>query len=325
MPRPSRLSRSCAVLLAAALIGCGGASAAEAPSPSCAPQPSSPWQGNSAVTGVTLPAAAGGGSYQALLFTPPATKRFPGRRPGVVLMHGAGGDQCSQWWEARALAGHGYVALSLGRAPTDSLDAFVQEVRSGVRYLRSAANPAARRTNRNRIGLTAHSLGTPAIAIVQQDEPGVRAIASLDSLSSVYRSAPKQPLQRAHPKVPALGESADSTYPRRMNEGIDPYREGYGAWRQAHLPAMEVVFRGFVHNDFAAPGPDAKHQLEAHYVVAWFDRWLLGRRSAAKRLVARTVDGQPLAAVLSAAYRSSVSIPRQVSCSNLVACHPHVR
>lgn len=331
--RRSRLLRRTAIaatVLATCASGCGSGGQRQAgpsapPAATCASQPTSTWQGASSVAGVEFPSANGKGSYGGLLFTPPPGKRFPGKRPAIVLGHGAGGDQCSQFWEARDLAGHGYIALSLGRSQAETIDDYVNALRSGVRFLRSSSNPAQARTNRKRIGLTGHSLSTPAIAVVQQDEPGVRAIASLEGLTSQYSPGPKQPKVSVKPHVPALGESADSTYPHRQQEGVDQRKIGYGTWRSAKIPTMEVVFNGFVHNDFAAPGDDARHRLEGHYVVAWFDRWLLRRRSAAKALVARKVAGRPVSSFLSGTYASSLYIPRQVRCQTLVKCRAHPR
>src|SRR5439155_573744 len=66
----------------------------------------------------------------------------------------------------------------------------------------------------------------------------------------------------------------------------------YEAWRKAGLPTQEVVIAGSKHGDWApnptlASGNPATPELASWYSVAWFDRWLLGDRSAEQRLYAQ--------------------------------------
>src|SRR5262245_54051285 len=166
------------------------------------------WQGRSVARQVTVQ-VGDGPAYAGTVLRP---VRSRGRVPGVVLMHGAGGSQCGLWWAARHLAGHGYVTLVLTHQ--GNLDGHERAVRTGVRWLRSRANPFADRTLRNRIGLAGHSQGSNA-SMLAQDEPGVRALAALDSLkrfapgdraAAIGCTGRRRPVT---PLVPALGFAMD--------------------------------------------------------------------------------------------------------------------
>ena len=190
----------------------------------------------------------------------PGTLRALGRMPGAVLMHGAGGSQCGLWWAARHLAGHGYVTLVLTHA--GQLAGHEQAVRAGVRWLRSRSNPLRRFTLRNRIGLVGHSQGSNA-SMLSQDEPGVRALAALDSLKRFAqgdRAAAigcRRPHRRVTPIVPALGFAMDRPCASRPALIVpDLKKTGHALWKSAGRPTMTLVMRGFEHSSFTSRGTE---------------------------------------------------------------------
>ena len=240
-------------------------------------------------------------------------------------MHGRGGSQCGLWWIARDLAGHGYIALVLTH--DGNLSGHVRAARSAVRWLRSTANPYRRLTDRTRIGLAGHSQGSNAIQLVQQDEAGVRAIVALDSLKRYANGDPaaavgcrgtRSPIK---PRVPALGFAMDFPCAQRPTK-LDPElkKTGHRNWKAARLPTMTLVMRGYDHSDFTARGSPKQLRRVHHFVIAWFDRYLLGLRAATRRLLATEVYGQPTEDLLSRRFRSAVALPRALNCEDYRLC-----
>jgi hypothetical protein len=261
---------------------------------------------------VSVASPTSGKSYAASIYAPAQT----GPLPAVVVMHGAGGSQCDLAWLAGRLATHGYLALTMSD-PTGDRPSAIEATRSGVRFLRSASNPLARRTMRDRIGLVGHSRGAAAATAVQQHEPGVLAIVDLDNLQPKVGDG--SGAVKAHARVPALSEGSEF-YPAGRPFDPEWKKRGYEVWRAGRVAAIEVVLRGFSHGDFTYQGTPAQHRLVFRYALAWFDRWLLGRRAATRQLLARRVGSAPVATVLSAKFRSAAFLPGVIDCENLVAC-----
>jgi hypothetical protein len=116
------------------------------------------------------------------------------------------------------------------------------------------------------------------------------------------------------PRVPALGEANDKTGTTEpANTDPDQKKTAFSTWRAAGQPAMQVVFTGSGHLDWAqAPSnrtaaKEAELKLFEYYTRAWFDRWLRGDTGADRRLLARTVDGKPVGDVLSDKWRSGAA------------------
>jgi hypothetical protein len=309
-----------ALLAAAAVTGAGAPQAQANP---CPTQAGFDWQGRSVARAVTVE-AGGSPAYEGTVLRPAGSRRALGRRPGVVLMHGAGGSQCGLWWAARHLAGHGYVTLVLTH--DGDLPGHEQAIRAGVRWLRSSANPFRGLTLADRIGLAGHSQGSNA-AQLAQDEPGVRALAALDSLkrhalgdqaAAVGCRVPRIPIV---PRVPALGFAMDLPCVNRP-EVTDPElkKTGHALWRSAGRPTMTLVMRGFEHSDFTSRGSEAQLRNVGHLLRAWFDRYLRRDRSATKRILARRVNGVRTRRLLSTTFRSAAYLPGRIDCEDYASC-----
>jgi hypothetical protein len=240
-------------------------------------------------------------------------------------MHGKGGSQCGLIWAARHLAGHGYITLVLthdGDLPGHEL-----AVRIGVRWLRSSANPFAALTLRNRIGLAGHSQGSNA-TMLAQDEPGVRALAAVDSLKRFANGdqaaaigcavPPRNPVT---PRVPALGFAMDGPCVRRRGtSGPELKKSGHRVWKAAGLATMTLVMRGYDHDDFTGRGSEAQLRNVGHFLLAWFDRHLRGQRAATARLLARRVYGVRTRQLLSTEFRSAAFLPGRIDCEDYAGC-----
>jgi hypothetical protein len=116
----------------------------------------------------------------------------PRSLPGVVVLHGMGGNQYAMFWIARALASRGYVTLAITVPASGSNDAFANGLRAGVRFLHGGAgtNPYASFTDVDRLAVLGHSEGARAASAVQDPTYGlaeqawVDTVVALDNLSS---------------------------------------------------------------------------------------------------------------------------------------------
>jgi hypothetical protein len=288
---------------------------------------------------VTVPPDYDGDEYR-----PADTQAYPGKRPGVVVMHGGGGTKCSLTWAARFLAAHGYVTLTVTdpKSDEDAVDRHVEATRKAIKYLRSHANPFAPYIDRDNLGLTGHSLGATAIVYVQGVAPKVNAIVALDNLKYFRHGDPATALHCAgamtdpvHPRVPALGMASD--FPCANDAGKTDKQFGWRKWRAADVQAVELVLRDFKHRDFGGGGTDPKLRKVAYYMRAWFDRWLLHDHSQCGRIFAKHPLGIPIAQMLSTrpslqghlsnAYHSAAYLPGRIVTANLVPylqSHPPV-
>lgn len=282
------------------------------------------WQGRSVAREVAVQ-VGDGPAYAGTVLRPGGRLRKLGRMPGVVLMHGAGGSQCGLWWAARHLAGHGYVTLVLTHE--GNLVGHEQAVRTGVRWLRSRANPFRGITLRNRIGLAGHSQGSNA-SMLAQDEPGVRALVALDSLKRFAQGdraaavgCTGGPRNRVTPLVPALGFAMDQPCANRPALIVPELKKtGHALWKSAGRSTMTLVMRGFEHSSFTSRGTEKQLRSVGHFLLAWFDRYLQRDRSATTRILARRVAGRPTRRLLSTTFSSAAYLPSRIDCEDYASC-----
>jgi hypothetical protein len=315
--------RRLAPALCAVAIAASAAAPAQAQTSPCPTQASFDWQGRSVTRAVTVQAGPSA-AYEGTVLRPAGPRRTLGRRPGVVLMHGAGGSQCGLWWAARHLAGHGYVTLVLTH--DGDLVGHEAAVRTAVRWLGSSANPFRGLTLRNRIGLAGHSQGSNA-SMLAQDEPGVRALVALDSLKRYAQGDPAaaigctRPRRPVTPLVPALGFAMDLPCADRPTV-IEPdlKKTGHALWKSASRPTMTLVMRGYEHSSFTSRGTEEQLLGVGHFLLAWFDRYLRRDRSAARRILARRVGGVRTRQLLSTTFRSAAYLPGRIDCEDYATC-----
>ena len=300
--------------------------AAFAPAPSqasaaspCDSQTHFDWMGDSVSTTVSIPSLTqpnGNTAYDGTILKPADAAAFPGPRPVVLLQHGLGGNQCAQYWSARDLAGHGYVAIVwTAPAGSDTPSAFfnaVDAMRSAIAFVRSAGNPYLASTDGSRMALAGHSLGSVVASFVQQDpDPGVRAVIALDTLrrwvngdpgGAVFECASPQQLE-VTPRVPALGFAKDQPCDAKPDYApADLKLPGFDWWREHEVPVVELVMAGYVHLDFSTAGSEDKHRVLAGFMEAWLDRWLGGDASATDTFLTRGNETLLSTKFLSGAY-----------------------
>ncbi len=295
----------------------------------CPADPVQHWMSESRAHAASIPSLThpfGIPSYAGTILKPADRKRYPGKRPLVVLQHGLGGNQCGLVWAARMLAGHGYVAMiwtsPKETTPGGSLINAVDATRSALAFARSAANPYAKLTDAKRIALAGHSMGSIDAGYVQQDrDRGVRAIVALDNLHRWVGGDPggaaigctREPSNEITPRVPALGFAMDMPCSERPDYAPADLKEiGFRHWRKAGIPSMELVMRGFQHSSFTGKGTDRQHRYVAHYFLAWMRLWLDGHSKATKRLLATRVDDVPTPSILSSRFLSGAFLPPHV-------------
>jgi pimeloyl-ACP methyl ester carboxylesterase len=328
-------------LAALALIGllAGALLAAPSPAPAANPCPAQPhhqWMGDYAAETVTIPSLTHPGgiaSYAGTIARPADPAAYPGARPVVLIQHGLGGSQCAQWWTARGLAGHGYVAVvwtsPVGGSPTTAFVNAVDAMRSARAFVRSAANPYAPVSDTTRMALAGHSLGSIVASFVQQDaDPGVRTIVALDTLrrsllgdpgGAVFECIPP-PVGEITPRVPAVGFAKDEPCDVRPDHApADLKLPGFDRWREAGMPAVELVMAGYNHLDFASPGSEAEHRDLAYFIEGWLARWLSDDQAGEERFFADAVHGRPIEELLSTTFHSGAFLPGRVDSSDFRA------
>jgi hypothetical protein len=121
------------------------------------------------------------------------------------------------------------------------------------------------------------------------------------------------PSNEITPRVPALGFAKDEPCDAKPNFAPADLKEvGFKHWRQAGVPSMELVMRGFAHSSFTGKGTNLQHRYVAHYFLAWTRLWLDGHGNATKRLLATKVDGARTRSILSTRFLSGAYLPPQV-------------
>lgn len=331
--RRSKWAFAAIALLAGALLGAPSGASAAVP---CPAQAHYQWMGDSVSETVTIPSLThpyGIASYAGTIVRPADQTAYPGVRPLVLLQHGLGGNQCAQWWTAQDLAGHGYVAVvwtaPVGAGTTAAFVNAVDAMRSARAFVRTPANPYAAFSDTTRMALAGHSLGSIVASFVQQDaDPGVRAIIALDTLrrsltgdpgGAVFECVPPEGVEIT-PRVPALGFAKDE--PCNARPGYAPADlklAGFSRWREANVPAVELVMAGYKHLDFATPGSEARHRDLAYFIEGWLARWLLDDPAGERRLFAEAVDGRPIEDLLSTRFLSGAYLPGRVDSTDFRA------
>ena len=337
------------------------------------PQPSFAWQGayqqqslyfissqtkTSLYATVYAPADLGSGLYPVIVI-------LPGSQIGV---------QAQYAWAARDLAGHGYIAITVdeqeaGRSGEDANDpcgpgtpssaclttqnkagetGYVDALESSIDFMLSPRDPFYANVDPNEVGAAGHSAGADLISWYQAIDPRIKAIVAWDNLISSptgdqgNADCGRTATTLITPRVPALGEASETCIsgsskgetPGVNTVGPEAKKTGYERWRSQGEPAMETVFNGVQHLEFAqednidagllagtVSGSETQlHDFE-YYTRAWFDLWLRHDSSATQRLLASTVNGQALSSVLSAKYISAIYLPANgVDCENLLSC-----
>jgi hypothetical protein len=233
----------------------------------------------------------------------------------------------------RRTPGHPKPGGSPGRAKQRSL------ARSGSA---DRSDPLRRLINAREIGIAGHSRGADVASILGARDRRVDAIVAFDNLMSTTSPNDNGRSRPLHPRVPALGMSADYyEAPQPYTSDPPPLAKdnAFAAYRRAGQDAMEVIVRGGTHYEWSyAPGLPATLRgidMATWYAQAWFDRYLKHRRSATRRLLSdrwrhdpaeRAVDVGHDGNLYSFYYRSKLAIharrhghSRLVSCGNLRA------
>jgi hypothetical protein len=308
-----------AISPAASATGTGGA---------CPSAPHYDWMGTDVEQAVSITTPDGTDAGE--VFRPAAKTTYPGRRPGIMIMHGLGGSQCDVWWAARDFAGHGYSVLTFTTTQFEPAT-YYRDAQSALQFLAGPDNPYAAYTDPSRLGAAGHSQGAIIAAMLQADPANhVSAIVGFDNLHKYETNDPggaalcgptlseSQPMT---PRAPALGEAEDTacvTAPQDTDPAVK--ETGWSWWRSAHIPAIVVDIAGTQHLDWADPDgevdPNLIH-LFAYYAQAWFDRWLLHEPGAQARLLAPTVLGKPFAQLLSTHYLSGAYLPGVIDTDDL--------
>jgi hypothetical protein len=217
---------------------------------------------------------------------------------------------------------------------------YVDGIETGLTFLTSAYDPYRSSVDPRELGVAGHSLSARAVSYAQMIDRRIKAIVAWDNLASNLDGDAGSPSgggvagdliggelpgnsTPVTPKVPSLGEASDArgtTEP--TNSSPDQKKTAYEVWRHAGVPSMEVVFKGATHDDWAQSKlttSDTKLREFEYYTRAWFDRFLLADTGATARLLAATVDGQPLSAMLSSTFHSAASLDG-IDCENLLVC-----
>lgn len=219
---------------------------------------------------------------------------------------------------------------------------YVDAIETGLDYLTSPYDPYASSVDPNELGAAGHSLSARAVSYAQMIDPRIKAIVAWDNLASNLAGDAGSPSGGGDvgdliggevpgasmpitPEVPSLGEASDARGTSEpTNSSAGQKETAYDVWRTAGMPTMEVVFKGAEHDDWAQSGTttaagEAELEEFEYYTGAWFDRWLLGDTTADQRLLAKTVDGEPLSTVLSSTFTSGAFFDG-TDCENLLAC-----
>jgi dienelactone hydrolase len=177
-----------------------------------------------------------------------------------------------------------------------------RRVKAGVD---AAYNPFWKLLDPARVGIAGHSYGASGVSYIGQWDKRVKAIVAWDNLAAPdpndggrtsEQPCPADPSQRTAAPItkPALGMSADYFIPPVPNTG-DPDPLGKSteslAYSKAGVDTGEIIIRGGTHYDFSfIPDPGFTASLRgadeiAWYTTAWFDRYVKGDASAARRLL----------------------------------------
>jgi dienelactone hydrolase len=280
--------------------------------------------GRGRVTKITFP-ADDGATLNGFLFRPPAKVKGP--YPGIVITTGSiQGYQQMYFWAAEGLAEAGYMVLTYdvqGQGNSDTLPAdctpdscpgvpfqqsynFFQGAEDSLNWFFSTKNPARSQLDASRVGIAGHSLGASAVSVVGQCDPRVRAIVAWDNLATATGKCRDQipaGLPAGSPAAPTLTTPAlgiNSEYffnPSPMNSAPDPQSKA-GAFKQltdAGTDTMQIGLRSSTHLEYTyvpyiLPASRVGERVAFYYTLAWFDRYVRGKKSGFTRLVANKFD-----------------------------------
>jgi hypothetical protein len=308
--------------------------------------------GKSVYTKVAVPSIVAGSDqaeYDGIVIRP-RTQPKGKKLPGIVVLHGRGGNLCGLWWAARLLAAHQYVALVVSMDPgvdvSHASDIADVAARSSVAFLRSHDDPYRSSLDRGDIGLAGHSQGSMGVSRAQGEVPQVKAVVGMDNLRAFGHDDPGgigcavAGTLPVTPKAPGLGIGSETGCGPRTDK-----LAGYHAWRgpvatsgprPRPLATMEVVLAHSQHGWFGGGGSRlAAHltQLKAsgYYMRAWFDLWLKSDHAAQARLLSPMPLGVPIDDLLTgkspmgphpspAAFHSAAYLPGVIDCEDLRSC-----
>jgi dienelactone hydrolase len=231
----------------------------------------------------------------------------------LSLLPGGGAQIASVAWAAERLAASGYVVVVTLPASGGSTQAYHLAAVSGIDFLQSAANPYRANTDTGRVGVAGYSLGARALSRTQAEDARVAALVAWDNLAVSENGDAGSPACQhvpgplRAPRVPALGQASETC----PGLPADAKLTAFEHWRQAGVPAMQVVFAGATHFWWSAQASGAQHDVAHAYTRAWFDRWLKADSAATARLLGRAAPGLPsraTAEVLSARFRSAAAL-----------------
>jgi pimeloyl-ACP methyl ester carboxylesterase len=287
-----------------------------------------------------LGAATGRVRYDADVLRPKKLSRTA-RLPGIVLLHGRGGQKCALWWAARLLAGQNYETLVLtfpsGGTVTDAEHSAATATRSALAWLRSHQNPYRSNLNAGDIALVGHSLGSIAAQDVQQDAnlTYIKTIVAMDNLRKYLDGDPGGAVscdpatlgRPITPRVPALGLGSETGCPDFPD--LTDKTTGYRNWRAANVYVEEAVLANTIHANYAGGMSFNQAHLTqlrhaAYYMVPWLARWLRNQPAREAALLSQTPFGIPVTQMLTddtgkPIFTSSAYLPSK-ECPELRAC-----
>jgi dienelactone hydrolase len=276
------------------------------------------------VTAISFP-ADDGATLNGYVFRPPAKIKPP--YPGIVITTGSiQGYQQMYFWAAEGLAEAGYMVMTYdvqGQGNSDTLPAnctpnscpgvpfqqnynFFQGAEDALNWFFSSKNPARSDLDTSRVGIAGHSLGASAVSVVGQCDPRVHAIVAWDNLApatgnckdqipaGLPSGAPAQPTLT----TPALGFNSEYFFnPSSMSSPPDPQSKAaaFAQLAKAGTDVMQIALRSSTHLEYTyvpyiLPASRLGERVAFYYTLAWFDRYLRGRKDAYNRLVAKHFD-----------------------------------
>jgi dienelactone hydrolase len=251
--------------------------------------------------------------------------------------------------DANDPCGPGTPSPSCATTPNKAGQAgYVDALESSIDFMLSPRDPFYAHIDPTEVGAAGHSAGADLISWYQAVDSRIKAIVAWDNLISSptgdqgNADCGRTPTTLITPRVPALGEASETCIsgttkgetPGVNTVGPEAKKTGYERWRSQGEPTMETVFNGVQHLEFAqednidagllggtVSGSEKQLHNFEYYTRAWFDLWLRHDNSATQRLLASTVNGQPLASVLSGKYISAIYLPTAgIDCENLLSC-----
>jgi dienelactone hydrolase len=299
-----------------------------------------------------------GATLRGHVFAPPARVRRPKAGfPGVVITDGSvQAYEELYFWAAQDLAEAGYVVMTYdvqGQGDSDLAGDDCPGECTGVPYQQSynfhqgaedslnafldARNPYLDLLDRRRVGIAGHSLGAAAVSQVGQCDRRVKAIVAWDNLDPIEDcdgvTIPAKHRASELIRTPALGIANDylfNTQPAFRAPDPQAKADGYQQLKDAGVDTQSIVLRGATHLEYTyiplvLPASQKGERFASYYTRAWFDKYLKGDRTAARRLTATTFDDSvdrsaigtgeydPAAAAAAPADRYAGNVPHRIA------------